>query len=455
MGPIGSGKTSVGLQRGVIHCLGVLPERDGVRRAHFAVIRRTYVDLWRTTIPSWSTWYPRTSGVWTGGVGGPATHDLVLRHPDGGLLKLRVSFLAFGDLALEEALRGLEITCAFVDEADGVDDRALPWLFGRCGRYRLNHQVAPQPKAVWGSTNPPDVEHWIFRDTVEKPRPGLRLYRQPGGMSPGAENLAVLGPDYYPGQLRVLDEWDARRLVHAEFGFSRTGKPVFPEFNTGLHVATALLAADPALPLMVGLDAGGTPAAVVAQAMPNGQRRYLAELVTANDAVTGPTRFGEALRDLLATDFRGCKVHGVADPSAAFGADKEAGEASWIETVSRVAKIPVRPAPTNGLHPRLEALRLPMTRLIDGRHPQLLIAPGCRTLIRGLASAYRYRKIAGAAGRFTDQPEKNEVSHVIDAAQYAALDQGGYAATLARPALADLPPIRGITDFNPFALETT
>ncbi len=435
MGPIGSGKTTAGLWRGVVVSFWQRPGPDGVRRVKGAVIRSKYVDLWRTTLPSWRSWFPEGTGKFTGGKDGPAEHVLQLRHPDGGLVELTVLFLALGDQVIEEALRGLEVTWAYVDELDLLGSAGFGFLFSRTGRYPSKRAGGCTWRGVWGTLNAPDIDNWVNADFVETAKEGYRLFRQPGGTDPRAENLQNLPDGYYRDNMRGMQDWEVRRFIHAQFGYSRDGKPVFPEFNDLLHVSPTALSAIGGARLVIGLDAGGTPAGVVAQRMPNGQRRLLAELVTPPDGVTGANRFATMLRALLDERFPGIPASAIADPSAAYGADRDAGEASWIETVSRGAGIAVQPAPTNALLPRLEAVRVPLTRVIDGRIPALLVDPSCRQIIRGFASEYRYRRIAGPSGRFTDQPDKNGASHVMDAVQYVLLDGGGYHEALGRSAI--------------------
>jgi phosphoglycolate phosphatase-like HAD superfamily hydrolase len=131
--------------------------------------------------------------------------------------------------------------------------------------------------------------------------------------------------------------------------------------------------------------------------------------------------------------FRGLRVRGLADPSAAHGADRQAGESSWIEIVGRVAGIPIVPAPGNNDPTiRQEALRLPMLRLIDGRLPGLVVCPvHARPLIKALTSDYKF---AVAGGKRTTTIVKNWASHLVEAAQYGALDGGAYHEVMARTA---------------------
>jgi hypothetical protein len=451
MGPVAGGKTTAGLQRGVLMS-HLWPEtRPGLRRVKFTIIRRLYKDLEKTTMASWNQWYPRTMGTWRGAAGDPATHDLVFPHISGrGRIELRVEFVALGDLRIEEALRSYESSYFFVDEVDTAAENTLTFCYQRAGRYP-RETVAINPKMVWGSCNAPVEDNWVVRDFIDDPKPGHVLYRQPSGLSPQAENLAILGADYYRKLAEVLPPFERKRFIDNIPGLSRGAEAIYEEFNPDLHVAATQLDPLPGRPVIVGMDAGGTPAAAIMQIAANGQRRILAEISThAKDggSITGPHRFGEALAQLLAERFRGFTPRGIADPSAAFGADKVNGEASWIEIVARVAGIPVTAAPTNDPTIRREALRLPMTQLIDGRAPGLLVCPSCRLLKRALASDYRW---VVTAGRRTGHTLKNWASHLTEAAQYGALDGGAYHEVLARtegrrrafqPAMAQI-------DFNP------
>lgn len=460
MGPVGSGKTTVGLQRGVVRALYQRPGPDGRRRAKFVVVRRLYKDLEKTTMASWNRWYPRTVGTWRGAAGDPATHDITFHHPDGGLVDLRTEFIALGDLRIEEALRGLEATFGFVDECDGLAENALPFLLQRCGRFPPRAELGWS--GVWGTCNAPEFDNHIVRDFIDEPKPGHIFFRQPGGLTPLAENQENLPPGYYPRLAETLPPYDKRRFVDNEPGLSRASDPVYPEFNQDLHVAREALPVLPFADLVVGLDAGGTPAAGIWQRAPNGQWRKLGELTTherEGGSPTGPNRFGEALalvlRELERTLPPGKpmpRVRGIADPSAAYGADTRNGESTWIETVARVAGIPIYPCATNDPTPREEAYRLPMTRMIEGRTPGLLISARCTQTRRALARDYLYPRIRGAHARRAERPLKNWASHLVEADQYALLDGSALHEVTARQA--SIAALRGQvvadTRFNPY-----
>src|SRR5262249_6855218 len=153
-------------------------------------------------------------------------------------------------------------------------------------------------------------------------------------------------------------------------------------------------------------DAGMMPAAVVCQQLPNGRWHVLDELVA--EQGTGAERFGEDLGRLLSeryADFR--SVQGWADPSAAYGADKERGTAPWTDLARRAAGTPTNAAPTNQLIPRLEAVRQKLSRSIDGEEA-LRISATCKVLRKGFNSHYRYRRLhVPGSTRWSEEPEKN------------------------------------------------
>jgi hypothetical protein len=322
-------------------------------------------------------------------------------------------------------MRGWEGSFAYINEADRLTRDVLTFVRGRCGRFPPASQGGCTWSGVWGDLNAPDTENWVYQDFVENPVDGYTLLVQPSGLSPRAENLANLPEGYYEANTKGQPEWWVRRFIRNEWGYSRDGLPVYTEFNDALHVAAQPLHPVRDLPVIVGLDAGLTPAAAFCQRLADGQWRVMAELVTEH---MGATRFGERLAQLLAERFRDLDVIAWADPAAQHGADRAAGEQSWIEIVADRAKVRVKPAPTNGLVARLEAVRATLLRLIDGHKPGLVLDPSCKALRKGFNSSYRYRRLHVPGGeQYTEAPEKNEASHPHDALQYALLGGGEYA----------------------------
>lgn len=456
MGPVGSAKTTTCLMKIIAEAMRVPPSRiDGNRYVRSAVIRDTYRRMRRTVLESWKKRVPLTLGKFTeGGDNAPSLHSIDLIHPqDRGLIKLEVFFAAVGEQDVEEFCRGLEITNAYVNEVDTLARNLLGQLYSRTGRYpdASHGDPAELRRAVWCDLNAPDVDSWFYEDFVGNPKSGYQLYRQPGGLEPGAENLPKIGGRAYYEAMMGEPDWWVRRFVHNQWGASREGKPVYAEFNDVLHVAATDIQPVRGIKLIIGADAGGTPALTVRQHLPDGQQRVLDELVTDPNENTGPTRFAEAINRLLAERYPewGPKmIEAWCDPSAIYG-DSDTGEGAWADIVSAVTKIRFRPAPTNDPVKRQEAVRRPMTQLIDGRLPGLLISPRCKALRRAYNSGYRIRRKAGASGEYHDGVEKNRWSHVAEADQYAALGGSGHMLLDQRAAARAAAPVTAATDFNP------
>lgn len=451
MGPIGSGKTGASLMNTLYVAMRQAPDpRDGVRRTRFAAIRKTYRDLERTLIRSWLHWFPKNVFPdFTGGSGGqPAKHALRFALGDGTTVELEMLFAAIGENGAEEFMRGFEVTGFYLNEADHLDEDVLFHARSRAGRYpavdtSVNFTGATW-YGVWLDFNAPDTEHWIYKTFIENLPEGWEFYRQPGAFDPGAENLRNLVAGYYETQISGQPDWWIRRFIRNQFGYSRDGLPVFPEFRESIHLAPTILRPVRGLPLRVSLDAGRTPAAVIQQTMPNGQNRRLAEFVTEG---MGATNFGRALRRFLDAEFDGFKFHGWGDPAAGYAARDDEEERSWLEIVSSEAKIQFRPAPSNSLTVRLEAVRHELTELIDGE-PAALFSPACKSLVKAYLSGYRFRRMSIAGGaRYTDTPDKNEFSHVADADQYGVLGNGGHFDALGRSANRSAP-VQASTDFS-------
>ena len=458
MGPIGSGKTSTVLMKFMALAQRQKPStRDGIRKFKFCVVRDTYRQLWRTTIPTWNTWMPQSVGTWQGAKDSPVIHTIRMNLADGTVCEVIAEFIAIGDNVIEEVLRGFEPTAFYLNEMDLLAEEVLVYCRGRVGRYPRMDEGGPSWYGILFDLNAPEEDNW----TVDKLRDNLdpaaiAFFRQPGGMldlgggeyvvNPKAENLKNLVAGYYENQISDQPAWYIRRMVLSKIGYSRSGKPVYPEFNPDLHVAPAELLPVPGLQLKIGVDAGRTPAGIIGQAMPNGQLRILDELCTED---MGPKRFGEALNLVLKTDkykawviprgkFAGFggqvppPIHGVGDPSAGFAGD-DADEQSWLTICSNTTGIYIAPAPTNLLTPRLEAVRRSMVKLIDGQHPGLLVSPTCKAIIKGFNSGYRYRKMkVGSREIYEQGPDKNASSHPHDALQYLALDASDYQELLGR-----------------------
>lgn len=426
MGPIGGGKTSASYMKHV-QAAFQMPRSpiDGHRRYRFPVIRDTIRQLEKTAIPSWLEWFPRDLGEFVGGRGGvPASHSLAFDLGLNGKVLLEVQFFGLGEAKIEDVMRGWEGSGGHLNEADRLPEEVLIFLRGRVGRYpSAKHGGCPNP-IITLDYNSPDDSNWTYR-LFEEDRPeGFAFFRQPSGLSPNAENLENLPEGYYQRQMTGQPDWYVRRMIKNDYGYSRDGEPVFAEdYNDDWHVAKRRLDPVPDIPLELGGDAGRTPAMTVGQMMPSGQRRILGELCGKS---MGAETFGKEINYFLKEEFAGCRVDTAGgDPQASYAGDQD--ERAWLEIVSAVTGIKWRPAPTNLLTPRLEAVRGELREAIDGQ-PALLISPACKMIRKAFNSRYRFKQVmvqgSGGTVRYEDKPDKNEASHPMDALQYEILTSG-------------------------------
>lgn len=448
-GPIGSGKTTAALMKHIRLARNQNPsprrtvQGMPVRQYKVCAVRDTYRNLWRSMIPSWFKRVPRATGEFVGGENAPASHRISFAPGDGTVVEFQIDFVALGDQSAEEALGGYEPTAFLLEEAPNLNPDVFVFARGRAGRFPDMADGGPTWRGTTLTMNSPEMGNWCFEGVPDSEGderfegfwgalpPGFEFFQQPSGLSPQAENLTNLPEAYYQRACVGQAKWWIERFIKCKPGYSRAGLPVYPEFDDALHVAGERLEASRGRQLLIGLDAGLSPAAVFGQVTPSGQLRILAELVC--EPGVGATRFGQRLAQLLAERFpehaggrrgRAPLIMGWADPSAAYGADKAAGERDWIKTVAGVAGITIRAAPSNNITKRTEAVRKPLMRLIDGE-PGFLMSPDCTVLRKGANAGYRFKQTkAGGVTRNLSEIDKGPFSHPHDALQYLALGGG-------------------------------
>lgn len=447
-GPIGSGKTtSMAVAEPIFGAMIQLPNAEGVRDFKFGVIRDTYRNLYATTMKSWLGWFPKDLGTFTGSDDRPAYHAFELRA-EGIHLSIEAEFRALGANSVETVCRGWELNHAFCDEADTLPPEAPTFLGGRV--MRAGDVNLRQSRGVSMGFNKPDVDHPLYSWCEEGGMEGLEFFDQPPGlldglpyrMNPHAENLEHLDANYYVQAAVGQPEWYVRRMLRNKWGASVSGEVIYPSFSRDRHVLPMSQDPPPGTILRLGLDGGGTPAAVVVGRDRYGRRICYDEIVLADPDDprgmrllhgVGPRRFGEAIRDLMhAPRYRGCRFEiGYGDPAAFFGADREAGEYAFMETVSIGCSLPIVPAESNEVSLRIDAVKALINETAQDGLPMLMIDPRCKFLIRGFTSDYKYEQADPKNPGKTLKPQKSRTSHVHDALQYVALGDLGRAAVVA------------------------
>lgn len=410
MGPFGSGKSTACIMEILRRAKSQRKGTDGKRHSRWAIIRNTYPELRTTTIKSWHQWIPPQIGRWV--ENGPPSH-----HIQEGELDLEVMFLALDRPDDISKLLSMELTGAWLNEAREVPKAVVDGLTGRVGRFPSVLMGGTEWSGIIADTNPPDTDHWWYKLAEEVKPEGWAFFRQPGGLTPEAENVENLPPNYYQRQIAGKDEDWIKVYVNADYGFVRDGKPVYPEFRDSVHVREFDIVGS--WPIYIGIDFGLTPAAVFGQKSPMGQWRWHSELVTED---MGAKRFSELLRNAMHERYPGMQFASITgDPAGE-------GRAQTDETtpfqILRAAGVQANPAPTNDFMKRRESVAACLSRLLDGQ-PGLIIHPNCKILRKGMAGGYNYKRIkVSGEERYRDVPDKGAYSHVCEAGQYMLVGAG-------------------------------
>lgn len=435
-GPVGGGKTVTCVFDCLKNAMAMPVCRDGWVHYRVAVIGTTYGQLERNLYPTWHFWLPKdggdwTEGEWTGG-GGRFAKQILKFHAVRGDRTVKVHFEAIfgaiGELAVEQFVRGFEPTAWYLYEVDQHPKGIVEQCLGRLRRWPNAELLGRKPdyrSYLIGDLNAPDIDSWYHELIMEIRPPGYREFTQPSGLSPRAENLQNLAEGYYQklAELNKHDKRWVRRMILNQFAPSRAGDPVFEEWADDLHYAAEPIVFDPQRPLYLGFDQGLTqPACIAAQRAPNGQWRVLHEVVPGR---MNARRFAERVKEDLAEVCPNARVAGAwADPAGFDGADREAGELAWAETVGRELSIAIQPAPSNEIDLRHQAVKDELTFMVDGATPGLLVSPRCKELRKGFASHYMFekRKLEQSQSR---KPIKNFWANPHDALQYLFLGVKG------------------------------
>lgn len=434
IGPYGSGKTTMCLQR-IVSSACHMPRWDsGQRRSRWALVRNTSGELHSTTLQSWLTWF--------GDLGTIKKRQkplLMYEHEfnDGhGIVRLELIFIALDRPDDVRKIKSLELTGVYLNELSELPQNVLSHFKGRVnGRYPSRSFCSePYWSGIIADTNPPDEDHWIFNDFEKEITPSYNIFHQPSGLvedeqgnfikdgegnyiqNVHADNAKHLSSDYYPKLAEKQSEGFIKVYCGGKYGLVESGKRVYPEFNYDIHSA-AKIEAIQGDPLYLGFDFGLTPACVVVQVTSRGQVRVLKEYVAEDMGIK--TFANNIVIPQLAIDFPYCKVSEWAegDPAGAKG-DEIMEELSCIGELCSLG-IPTRAATTNDPDVRINSVRYFLNLMVDGRPAFLISREGCPILVKGFMSGYHFKRMMISGDeRYQDKPNKNKYSHPHDALQY-------------------------------------
>lgn len=417
-GPVGSGKSSGMVMELLRRSMEQAPDlQDGIRRSRFVIVRNTMPQLKTTSMKTISELL-RNLAVYRA-----QDHAFDIKFGD---VESEWIMLPLDTTENVQRLLSFDLTGGWLSELRELPPQILLDVLSRCGRYPSKMKGGPSWYGVIAETNSfSEDSPWNKileeKDLMGKPLPATWGYWvQPGARTANAENKENLVSGYYEDLIESnSNEW-VEQYIDNRITPSLSGEAVFrASFKTDFHVSKNNLLPIPGTMLVIGMDFGRNPAAVITQTDPHGRLVILDELI---ESGMGVEQFVTTkLRPLLAqSKYNRLPAGIVGDPSGV--ARGQVGEESVFGMFKRLG-ISSQPAQTNNIEPRLRAVEKWLLSQRDGS-AALLISPHCSTLIRAMQSRYRYARTK--AGVLQPVPDKGHPwSDIADALQYAVLGHSG------------------------------
>lgn len=417
-GPVGSGK-SIGCVMDIFHnALKQHPDRNGVRKSRYLVVRATYPALKSTVIRSWIEWFKdKITITYSTPILGKINYPL----DDGTRIEMEVLFMAVDDVQAAEKLRSLEVTGAHINEASEIDPYVYEIVNTRINRYPSMSNGGAVDPFIISDYNSVSTDHWLYTLAEERKPEGYSFYAQPPAVllldsgkyivNPEAENLKFLPPNYYEAQIAGSSTEFINVNLMNNYGEVRSGKPVYKDYDDGSHCSGEPVRPLLGVPVYVGIDGGLTPAAVLTQQAPDGRVLVFDEITTDN---TSMQEFcNDYLWPMLTSKYPEIvsNVHLICDPACA---QRSATDAKAVYDILRECGFKVKLARTNNPIERREAVIHYLRQ-----KGYFKLSRDCRVLRKGFINGYKYdlTKIG-----FKETPVKNAYSHPHDALQYAMME---------------------------------
>lgn len=432
MGPFGSGKSTMCIQKIVDRTCDMPYWYHGRRKAKWAIVRNTSGELYSTTLQTWLAWFADL-----GDVRKRQKPILTYEHifNDGnGIIELEIIFLALDRPDDVRKIKSLELTGVYLNELSELPEAALNHFKGRVnGRYPGS---AFCKESYWSGiiadTNPPEEDHWIYQQFEKVHLPSYKIFHQPPGLilsasgewmqNPECDNFENLSSTYYTKLAEGQKQGFINVYCLGKYGLVESGKRVYPEYNDDIHGVESLQAIQ-GLPIHLCWDFGLTPACLVFQITPRGAFHALKEYVSEDMGIR--TFAKNIVLPQLPVDFPYNKIgESEADPAGAAG-DAIMEELSCIGELNSLG-IKTNAASTNDVDVRISSMRFFLNIMIDGRPGFQLDRSKCPTFRKGFVSGYHFKRVNIAnEERFQDKPNKNKYSHIHDAGQYGAMKFAG------------------------------
>jgi hypothetical protein len=427
-GPVGSGKTTACLFELFRRACEQEPAPDGLRYTRFAIVRQTLKQLKDTVLKDITGWLKDIAEY--------KVSDSTV-YISVGDIRSEWLLIPLDNPEDQRRLLSMQLTGAWMSECIEMDVGIISPLAGRVGRYPPANLGGATWMGIIADTNMPS-EGSPWHKFMVQPSSDWQIFIQPGGMSEEAENLEWLtqtpetlklpvdsedrrsqGRTYYERFIRSNSPDWCKRYVHAEFGDDPSGSAVFrTSFKRSFHVVDNLEPIS-SYPLLMGLDFGRDPCAVICQPDHKGRLLVLEEIIAEDMGLE--TQLQQGIKPVLMSErYLGRSVIVVGDPA---GRQRSTlYEETSFDLIKRYGLM-AYPAPTNDVDKRLGAVEAWLLGQRDGGPAMVIDGSRCPTLVRALDGGYRYGKTRN--GMRKPSPEKNEYSHIADALQYAAVTAHG------------------------------
>lgn len=444
-GPIGSGKSVDCAHELMRWASDQAPNAEGIRKTRFLIVRNTADQLKMTTMKTIIDWFPPE--VYGRYKATDKTLFYTLRLPDDTIVQTEWMFIALDTPDDVRKALSLEATGLWGNECRELHPDVVDGLLMRVNRYpSMKDGGATRPGAIF-DTNMPNEDTW-WEDKMENPPKNWSIHKQPPAVihidawrdkyktdppentiiasvdeveyavDPEHDNYDNLAKDYYPNTGEGKTEDFIRVYLRCQYGRALGGLPVFEKtFNPDRHIVRDIQpVVSSNYPLVVGLDFGRTPAAVIGQLAPNGQVMILGECLAEN---MGMEKFIKTKFNPYMYEFWYNHTFYIAPDPAGFQKTQlgEMSPANWLKTQGFQL---VRPL-TNDPETRIQAVESLLLAGVDTM-PRLVINDMSAPITaQGLKGKYRWKTDKHGVMTAARQPIKNEWSHSMDALQYLAL----------------------------------
>lgn len=429
-GPVGTGKSVILWHDLVTKAAMQAPDKWGVRRTKWGIIRATYSQLRMSTIETVLMWADEhLEMVYNPQIKG----TLRLSLGDGTQVEAILHFAAIDRPDQIANLLGLELTGAWINEvADIRDTKLITKVLTRCGRFPPKNAAPITWHGVIVDYNPPVLGSPLYQ-MFETQRPAnWALYKMPPALlvvpdpdapddtskatfipNPEAENIQNLDLGYqYYLDIAESNRYDwplIQRFVLGQYPATGGGLPVFPSFKFTQHVAEGLKPSR-ASKLIVSFDFGIYNAAVLGQYV-DGQVRVIREFEAPDSSLFDFVE--NVVTPTLRSDFPGYDVVATGDPAGGQRSALNPDLANSIKVLQNAGFTFIR-CPTNTFRARRDAVNWLLQRT-DG----FKVDKSCEHLVQALGGAYRWK--TSLNNEPLEEPVKDKHSHIVDALQYLAL----------------------------------